>query len=319
MDINIIKMQYPPLNKIEKNNPLKQGEKINKWTILYRTNNSKHNAIQYVCQCECGTIAVVTKTTLINNKSKNCKHCGGLSLLGQRFGKLVVISKSESKNDRGYWHCKCDCGNECDVNTNLLTSGHTQSCGCLHKEIQHQRREDLTGIKFGKLTPLYPIISNKGDKQTYWHCKCDCGNECDVQTGHLKDGLTRSCGCTKSFQEENIIKLLKDNNISFQYQYSFNDFKQYKFDFYINNQYIIEFDGKQHFLWYDTSWNNKENVTNTHNRDLIKNQYCFNNNIPIIRIPYDKEYDIKDLQLETTNFLLTKDNENDYYKERLTL
>jgi hypothetical protein len=185
--------------------------------------------------------------------------------------------------------------------------------------MQHKRRDNLIGQKFGKLTPLYPIISNKGDKQTYWHCICDCGNECNIQTGHLKNGSTKSCGCTKSFQEENIIKLLKENNIPFEYQYSFNNFKQYKFDFYINNQYIIEFDGKQHFLCYDSSWNNKENVVNTHKRDLIKNEYCFKNNIPIIRIPYDKEYTIKDLILKTTNFLLTKNNEKDYYKERLKI
>lgn len=319
MNIEEIKKQYPELQKEETKNPLHFGDKINKWTILYRTNNSKHNTIQYVCQCECGTIAVVTKTTLINNKSKNCKYCGGLNLLGQRFGKLIVISKSENKNGRGYWHCKCDCGNECDINTNLLTSGQTQSCGCLHKEIQHKRRDNLIGQKFGKLTPLYPIISNKGDKQTYWHCVCDCGNECDIRTDHLKNGLTRSCGCTKSFQEENIIKLLTENNIPFKYQYKFKDIKQYVFDFYINDKYIIEFDGKQHFLYYISSWNNKENVIATHKRDLIKNKYCFEHNIPLIRIPYDVEYDLNDLKLETTKFLLTKDNEEEYYKERLKI
>lgn len=319
MNIQDLQKQYPKVERQEKNNPLNFGDKINKWTILYRTINSSSNHIQYVCKCECGNILPVLKTSLINNKSKHCKSCGGLNLINQIFGKLTVISKAESKNNRGYWHCKCECGNEVDVNTNLLTSGHTQSCGCLHKEIQHQRRINLTNQKFGKLTALYPILTEKGDKQTYWHCICDCGNECDIQTGHLKDGSTKSCGCTKSFQEENIIKLLKENQISFEYQYSFPNIKQYKFDFYINNNYIIEFDGKQHFLYYDSSWNNKENVENTHKRDLIKNNYCFENNIPLIRIPFDSEYNINDLKLETTRYLLTKENEKDYYKGRLKI
>lgn len=30
----------------------------------------------------------------------------------------------------GKWHCKCKCGNEVDVDTRNLNSGHTTSCGC---------------------------------------------------------------------------------------------------------------------------------------------------------------------------------------------
>ena len=40
-------------------------------------------------------------------------------------------------------------------------------------------RVDLTGKKFGRLTPQYYI---KGGK---WHCICDCGNEVDVDTRNL--------------------------------------------------------------------------------------------------------------------------------------
>lgn len=40
-------------------------------------------------------------------------------------------------------------------------------------------RIDLTGKKFGRLTPQYYI---KGGK---WHCICDCGNELDVDTRNL--------------------------------------------------------------------------------------------------------------------------------------
>ena len=50
------------------------------------------------------------------------------------------------------------------------------------------------------------------------------------------------------------------------------------------------------------------------NRDHKKNQYCFNNNIPLIRIPYS-HYDslvLDDLKIETTNFLLTKEGEQEY-------
>ena len=89
-----------------------------------------------------------------------------------------------------------------------------------------------------------------------------------------------------------------------------------KFDFYINNHYIIEFDGSQHFNYTNRGWDTEDHYKRTHQSDLEKNKYCFNNNIPIIRIPYDAEYNLLDLKLETTRFLLTPDNEEEYYNKR---
>ena len=63
------------------------------------------------------------------------------NLINKRFGKLVVIAKAKSRNGRGYWLCKCDCGNEMEVRTDGLTTGNTKSCGCLHKEHMEQLNE----------------------------------------------------------------------------------------------------------------------------------------------------------------------------------
>ena len=50
--------------------------------------------------------------------------------------------------------------------------------------------------------------------------------------------------------------------------------------------------------------------------DLLKNKYCFEHNIPLIRIPFDEKYTIEDLKIETTRFLLTQENEKNYYESR---
>ena len=96
-----------------------------------------------------------------------------------------------------------------------------------------------------------------------------------------------------------------------------------RFDFAIYNQntvsYIIEYDGMQHFCYRGSGWNTKECFEKVRKNDLINNKYCFEHNIPLIRIPYDKEYSINDLKLETTQFLLTKDNEKQYYEERASI
>ena len=57
-----------------------------------------------------------------------------IDLTGKRFGRLTVVEFAFKKNKRKYWLCKCDCGNYKAIQSPHLTSGHTQSCGCLHKE-----------------------------------------------------------------------------------------------------------------------------------------------------------------------------------------
>lgn len=53
---------------------------------------------------------------------------------------------------------------------------------------------DLTGQKFGKITPIKPLDKRK-NKKVVWLCKCDCGNECEIAGTNLTSGNTRSCGC----------------------------------------------------------------------------------------------------------------------------
>ena len=56
-------------------------------------------------------------------------------LTGQRFGRLVVLERAENIiQHRTVYKCLCDCGNEVIVRSDSLTSGRTQSCGCLQKE-----------------------------------------------------------------------------------------------------------------------------------------------------------------------------------------
>ena len=58
-------------------------------------------------------------------------------LVGQKFGRWIVIKKGnkENKSKDIYWLCKCDCGNEKEVSARVLKSNQSKSCGCLQKEI----------------------------------------------------------------------------------------------------------------------------------------------------------------------------------------
>lgn len=55
-------------------------------------------------------------------------------------------------------------------------------------------RDDLTGLRFGRLTVLRYLYTDK-NRSPIWECQCDCGNRTEVCRGSLKRGLTKSCGC----------------------------------------------------------------------------------------------------------------------------
>lgn len=57
--------------------------------------------------------------------------------IGDKFGKLTVLEfagVTGGSHSSKIYHCKCECGEEKDVQSYLLTSKRVQSCGCLRKE-----------------------------------------------------------------------------------------------------------------------------------------------------------------------------------------
>lgn len=120
-------------------------------------------------------------------------------LTGQKFGRLTILKRDESK-PKGcgkpvFWICECDCGNVKSIRGDHIKSGATQSCGCLQKEKSRAALiKDLTGQKFGRLTVINQDIRVKGH-EAYWNCICDCGNKVIVSGYQLRTGRTKSCGC----------------------------------------------------------------------------------------------------------------------------
>lgn len=55
-------------------------------------------------------------------------------LVGQRFGRLLVLERAHNRAGRVAWTCECECGNQTVVLSGNLQPGRTESCGCLHRE-----------------------------------------------------------------------------------------------------------------------------------------------------------------------------------------
>ena len=235
-------------------------------------------------------------------------------LTGKQFGELLVLSKTDKRTSdrRVIWLCRCSCGAIVEIDSHRLITGNTKSCGCLfkqHLDKMHQNNIiDLTGRRFGKLIAIKPTIKRCG-KSVIWECQCDCGNICYVASIHLRKNETISCGCALSRGEAKIQKILTDSNIDFITQYIFKNCINpktnfpLKFDFYLPDyNCCVEYDGEQHFKYTNKGWNTRQHFEENQYRDNIKNQYCRDNNIKLIRIPY---YDYDNIDI---NYLKEKIN-----------
>ena len=109
-----------------------------------------------------------------------------------------------------------------------------------------------------------------------------------------------------SASEREIIRILDELEVKYEYQKSFEDCVnagRLFFDFFLNDyNTVIEYDGEQHY--YPVNFNGIDNeraeysYVRTVENDNIKNSYCIKNNINIIRIPYWNKDSIKNIMLD---------------------
>lgn len=242
-----------------------------------------------------------------------------IDMTGKKINRLTVLERAtNSSQGKARWKCVCECGNIVVVEGSSLRNGHVKSCGCLQRDRTSETcRIDLTGKTIGNFTVLeYVQKKYEDNNHSKWRCRCNlCGNEyAYIETSNLDKQY--SCGCAITSKGERKIKeLLENNTIKFIQEKRFSNcvFENgmaARFDFYLPDfNCIIEYDGIQHFVQGEGAYDNKEKYEQTKKYDLIKNEYCWGNNIILIRIPYI-HYDkikIEDLLPSTSNFIVYKE------------
>ena len=111
--------------------------------------------------------------------------------------------------------------------------------------------------------------------------------------------------CNESKGELRIKEYLNSKNINFKIQFKFKNCKNLEtnyllpFDFYLPKYNIcIEFDGMQHFKPIE-HFGGEIAFKKLQHRDNIKINFCKNNNIKLLRIPYNKFNDIESILTDT--------------------
>ena len=114
--------------------------------------------------------------------------------------------------------------------------------------------------------------------------------------------LGRGCSICRNSKGELFIKQILDvNNIKYKQQYKFNNLRYkdlLKFDFAIidnkeNVEYLIEFNGEQHYKFKTKFHKSQEGFIISQYRDSLKLSYCLENDIPFYVIKFDDDINSK--------------------------
>lgn len=114
-----------------------------------------------------------------------------------------------------------------------------------------------------------------------------CGFEYEVAPNNFLNKGSRCIVCLESKGEATIAKFLDSQNIEYDREFSIKYAKSkrpLRLDFLVGNV-AIEYDGELHYKAIK-HFGGEDSLTETQRRDRIKDKYCADNGIPLIRIPY---------------------------------
>ncbi len=219
---------------------------------------------------------------------------------------ITIIGEYKSGKDRIDVKCNL-CENKWSPKANyLMVGGGCQKCG--HKETGRKCRKshetfltEIDKIYGGKVSILGEYRTGKDRIDV----KCNlCSNVwAPVSSRLLKRGCPK---CNLSKGQLLITKILKELNIDFMDQYILDGLKTEDggtpiFDFVLfdnsSAKIIIEYDGKQHFKAVKR-WGGVARLKQQQKVDRFKDDYCNENNIQMIRIPYTEYNNINRKYIE---------------------
>ena len=231
-----------------------------------------------------------------------CSYCSGRGKTNKDIIPLIknkdVELISEYQGNEKPIKCRCKkCKNEwTTLPKALITNG--SGCPKCGKE-KAIKAETKTKEQFVKdLADVNPYIEVIGEYiNTHTKVKCKCKIDETIWFAYPANLLNSSAGCPYcniSIGERKLLDALKRLKIDFIPQHTIKDCRlisSLKFDaFDIDNNIAFEYNGEQHYRPVDFAGNGEEwakiQFDKTIMRDNAKIEYCKNNNIPIIIVPY---------------------------------
>lgn len=174
------------------------------------------------------------------------------------------------------------------LSNNFLRGSRCPKCSGKAKKSTASFKNEIRETLNNEYTVLGEYKNNH-TKILIKHNKCGC--EWCIRPDAFLNG-NRCPYCNESHGEVKTAEWLNDNKISFIKQYRFKDCRRNKplpFDFYLPDKKVaIEYDGRQHYMPVGKFGGLKALKYQKQN-DHIKDEYCKNNGIKLIRIKYNQD------------------------------
>lgn len=234
---------------------------------------------------------------IINRKD----HDQYVNELKERFPYIEIVGDYEGAKNPILHYCS-----KHDILWSASPTNMLNGCGCPECIVEKMRQtngfsHDEYVCKVSTINPNITVIGQYVNTKTKILHKCLVdGYEWEAEPANILSG-TGCPKCNESRGEKRIRLWLENNHISYIPQYKFEDCRNIfplLFDFYLTDfNKCIEYDGEQHFRPIDF-FGGEKGFSKTKERDEIKNLYCLQNNIPLLRIAY-----FEDIEEKLNNFL----------------
>lgn len=265
-------------------------EKLPTLTVLgeYKNNRTR---VDVMCNV-CGN--TFSPKALSLYMGHGCPYCAGtvgktteqfVDEMSVKNPNVKILGKYRNSKSKIETQClRCDYIWTPTPNTLLKGEGCPKCSGLMRKTQDEFVRE------MAEKHPTVTVIGEYVNNRTKVKCFC---NECETyffSAPHTMLSNGNGCpNCTTSRGENRIKEWLKNKAIDFKPQHIFDDCKDVRvlpFDFYIpSHNLAIEYDGIQHFEPKDF-FGGIESFNTLKKHDSIKDSYCKENNIRLLRIPY---------------------------------
>ena len=152
------------------------------------------------------------------------------------------------------------------------------------------------------------------DNQRHYRIRCqDCSQEYERSESHIRNRGVRCpiCGDGISYPTKFVNAMLIQLGVEFKREYIISVAKDKRYDFYLPDfNTFIEFDGEQHYHEVDF-FGGEEGLETRMEKDAEKSAYAYDNNIVLIRIPYQYKKRIEEFlspYFDNYNFYMKVNN-----------
>lgn len=279
----------------------------------------KNNSTKLNIQCKCGEEYIVDFNTFKKGQTK-CKKCFWSEnkhykkYTYEQVKQYIEVNSECKLLSIEYEDCfskldvLCACGKQYKISFAHIKQQEKIQCKyCSNAEVSETFKlteDDVRNRVSGKYNNKYSVTDFSFYKNSqngfivFKHNECGAHFKSTVHSALYGDLKCTHCEGNTSTGERIISMWLDRNSISYFTQYGFEDCvykRKLLFDFYIpSHNLLIEFDGEQHYKPFDI-FGGEKSFIEVQIRDNIKNNYCYEKSITLVRIKYDKINEIDDI------------------------